>query len=145
MTTHGASQVSKTSTPHDWFLELLLNMVNDHGLNVGITLTVGGTQVSGELVSGAEFIKNFGSTFSGALKRAGAGDAAASLQAKYETMAAQVYDAKKAESAHEPLTFIHLRDARIVGPNGVLQPPQIWWRGRLSEVQGWSLGVLNKE
>jgi hypothetical protein len=45
--------------------------------------------------------------------------------------------------------YVHLRDARII-PTALTPPhqqilPPLLWRGRLSEIDGWSLGILDVE
>ena len=43
----------------------------------------------------------------------------------------------------DPTWFIHLRDARVFSPGGAGLPGNgMHWRGRLSEVSGWSFGLL---
>jgi hypothetical protein len=42
-------------------------------------------------------------------------------------------------------TYIHLSDARVLGPGaGPLPPGGMHWRGRLSAVSGWSFGHLGE-
>jgi hypothetical protein len=60
-------------------------------------------------------------------------DAVQSLPGRYQRRLADI----------DPTQFIHLRDARVFSPRGAGLPSHgMHWRGRLSEVSGWSFGLL---
>lgn len=64
---------------------------------------------------------------------AAAKDAVQSLPERYQQRLAQI----------DPTYFIHLREARVFSPRGGGLPASgMHWRGRLSEVSGWSFGLL---
>lgn len=137
----------------DSFLRALVQLANDSGLSMGLTLFVGGALISGQLVGGLLYFENFGREIENAIRDsspdvdpagpAGIGRAFAQWGEMYRLPAGGE------EAAHEPRpepSFIHLRDARILGPDGRLIPTNggVWWRGRLTAVDGYSLGVLGQ-
>jgi hypothetical protein len=122
----------------DWYLQTLVSMANEHGVEMGITLTLGGTVVTGQLIGGKTYFETFAEVFGNAWSE--------DEQARKEmraTMArpAEMYGPKKADSAGP--SFIHLKNAKIRTPDGCSMPDQgVLWRGRLSEVSGFFLGIL---
>ncbi len=55
---------------------------------------------------------------------------------------AERYRRRLAEEDHT--SYIHLSGARVLAPGGPLPPGRVHWRGRLSEVSGWSFGHLDE-
>lgn len=149
-----AMQPQKPS--HDWFLENLVRMVNesDSGLEIGITLQVGGFLVSGTMVGGPKYFEGFGSDFASAGLFAGDKDIAEGVRQSfaqhgeiYKAVPSEPSDSEKSEIGPLPLGFIHLKEARFFNTSGKPIPGNrgVWWRGRLSEVSGFILGNLSQE
>lgn len=125
----------------DWFLQHLVSHVNDKPVELPITLQVGGMFVSGQLVSDARYFEGI------------AGDSAHGLAAHPEIAesvrksfiavgpAIQRTDSNNAAPGPAP-HFLHLQNARFSGASAMHtdQAEGIWWRGRVSEVDGFSLG-----
>ena len=57
-----------------------------------------------------------------------------------------IYDTPPEESEPKNPQYIHLLRARTFGPGGIPIPngPGVLWRGRLTDVSGFSLGELNQ-
>jgi len=128
----------------DWFLQLLVGWVNKLPLDFGITLHVAGFLVSGNLIGGAEYFSGFASEFSGGF--AGAPELAESFRKAIADLG-ETYktDEKAMEEVDRPLPmFIHLKNARYFNTGGNPIPGNrgVWWRGRISEVSGFTLGTL---
>jgi hypothetical protein len=134
----------------DRFLLTLVELVNDAGeLEIGMTLHVSGVIVSGLLISARRYfellneaVQTTGSQESAGLREA-LGDAL--------TDAAESYWAAEfnAETGPEQValdlflsSYIHMRNAEVHAPGGPGHLAPALWRGRLSHVSGWSLGVL---
>lgn len=132
----------QTYADPDWFLQILVKMANQNGVEMGITLQVGGVLVSGQLVSGKKYFEGFADDFSGAMSDPEEAQGVRNAFAKFGSG----YGKEEDESApqFEP-TFIHLKDARVFHPGGTAVPGNrgVWWRGRLSEVAGFVLGSLS--
>ena len=62
--------------------------------------------------------------------------AAAHLAERYQRLLAR----------DDPTTYIHLREARVIAAGaGPLPAGGMYWRGRISEIAGWSFGHLGAE
>jgi hypothetical protein len=130
----------------DWFLQMLVGWVNKFPFDFGITLHVAGFLVSGSLVGGAEYFRGFAEEFSGAMP--GDREIAESFR-KSITDLGEAYktDDKEPEEERPLPMFIHLKNARFFTTSGNPIPGNrgIWWRGRVSEVSGFTLGTLGSE
>lgn len=144
----------------DWFLQMLVGLANSWNLIIGITLNVGGTLISGDLVSGREyfedFAKNFVDGFAAGVKGVDPETVSAmevSLKKLADMYPDRTVEKKKEEEEEEALrttdrpTYIHLRDARIYHPAGAPIPANqgVWWRGRLEAVDGFILSRIFTE
>lgn len=130
----------------DWFLQSLVNVVNQGELSFGITLNVGGFLISGLLISGKEYFGGFGGDFAAGIDDE---NAAAMIQETFNKYGS-IYDVDEVEGRDEGLprpAYIHLKDAKFYNTSGDPVPSNqgVWWRGRISEVQGFVLGTLDVE
>jgi hypothetical protein len=124
----------------DWFLQLLVHIINGKENETGITLNVGGMLVTGKMVSGDKYFEGFARDFTSLMKD--------------EESIKQVTDAfhqigdvytQNATKENKPLPqYIHLKDTHFFNTSGKPIPSNrgVWWRGRLSEVSGFTLGIL---
>ena len=142
----GEVETQFTHSPHDpdWFLQTLIEIVNKSNASFGLTLNLGGILVSGDLIGGKHYFDGFGQEF------------ASSLSSDPETVK-QVHASFASHSvlyvngdgiykdSLDPPNFIHLKDARFFHTSGQPIPANrgVWWRGRLAEVGGFSLGKLS--
>lgn len=122
----------------DFYLQSLVNMANDHGTEIGITLVLGGTVLTGTLISGPTYFKAFSEAFAAAWP----GDAQAKEDIR-ESLAlpSTMYGQGKTEAVGA--SFIHLKGATVRTPNGYLPESGMLWRGRLTEVSGFMLGSIS--
>jgi hypothetical protein len=129
----------------DWFLEKLVDIANHSGVELSITLQVSGLLVSGMLVSGAKYFDGFASDIASAFTDE------TIAQALRETVSKQghIYKTQESDSCElRPAPqFIHLKNARFFNTSGNPIPTNrgVWWRGRISEVSGFTLGSLTLE
>lgn len=125
----------------DWFLQDLVKIVNSGGFSFGITLNVGGLLVSGQLVGGKEYFEGFGSDFAGVFSDS---ETAKVVQESFAKRG-EIYSSDK--ETLFPLTYIHVKEARFFNNSGKPIPGNrgVWWRGKLSQVNGFSLGSLSAE
>ena len=128
----------------DWFLQNLVNLVNARDVKLGITLNVGGFLVSGILISGQKFFSGFGadlgSSFDDPEIRSGVEQAYAHLGDIYTP-------ARAGTGVTTPPNYLHLMEAKFFHIAGAPIPGNkgVWWRGRISEVSGFFLGMLDAE
>jgi hypothetical protein len=129
----------------DWFLQMLVKMVNASDAKIGVTLQVSGFLVSGYLVGGASYFDGFAAAFASGLHSDQM--AAETIRKAFSSYGERIYkSADTTEDAAAPLAFIHLKDARFFNTSGKPIPANggVWWRGRLSEVSGFVLGSLSE-
>lgn len=135
-----STQVSPSA---DWFLQTLVNIVNDaDGLELGIILQVGGGFVSGYLVGIAKYFEGFASDFSSAFQ----GTVSEQIRQELTNLGKIKPATENPDDAPLP-NYIHLREARFYHPSGKPMPANrgVWWRGRVSEVSGFCIGSLTAE
>ncbi|OKI14227.1 hypothetical protein [Streptomyces sp. CB03911] len=144
--------------PHvDQLLSLLVDLADRTDLELSITLTTASSVVTGVLISGGRWAE-----LNVALME-GAGENLAGMKYFFdEVLKAQDIRKAKAATVRDALTgvdigddyrtaitdvdapsYIHLRDARMLGPSGLVPTGAAApWRGRLSEIAGWSIGEM---
>jgi hypothetical protein len=113
----------------DLYLDLFVDLVNDNGVEMGITISTGGLMVGGTLVG----IETWEAGLVDQLTNAHAVVGEAFSQGLAQNQAIRA-------SAKFPPNYIHLRDVSIFLANGQIATLP-WWRGRLIEVDGWFLGT----
>ena len=128
----------------DWFLQNFVNMANNPaaGIEIGITLHVGGTLVSGTLISGKKYFDGIAEIMVKA--NTNMPEIAESWRSFSEF--GTIYDAPPEDSTQKNPQYIHLLNAHTFSSGGTPIPSGlgVLWRGRLTDVSGFSLGVLNQ-
>lgn len=133
----------------DWFFESLVSSVNGTDVTIGITVSIGGILVSGELVSGHlyfegianlapkdsktyEYFKSYGDIY---------------LKKDSEESEEKNNDAteKSDEKPKSSIRFFHIKNAKYFHPSGRALPDQdgIWFRGKINTVDGFTFGILS--
>ncbi len=133
------------TSQNDWFLQTLVNMANNSSLEFGITLQVSGMLVSGNLVNGKVYFEGFAADFASPF--ANDPETAESIKKSFSQFG-EVYTHEGDDQADRPLPqYVHLKDARFFNTAGKPIPGNkgVWWRGRICEVGGFSLGSLSAE
>lgn len=133
----------------DWFLVSLLNIVNRGTIEFGITLNVGGSVVSGTLISGKKYFEEFAALFSAALGPQGDSSEGPSVEESFRQLG-QIYDMPESGEGEEhkqqgPVSYIHLNNASVFFTDGTIPSNAgVLWRGKLSSVDGFNLGSLTR-
>ena len=145
------SQTNSTSpspqlTSSDWFLQMLVEMVNGSEVVFPVTLNVGGVLVSGEMVSGHKYFEGFAKD----LKEGMFGTTSENanfVEDQFKKLGSIYIREEQGQDDERkpPPQYIHLRNARIFHPGGTPIPTNrgVWWRGRLEAVDGFILGTLS--
>ncbi|WP_410001495.1 gas vesicle accessory protein GvpU [Rhizobium leguminosarum] len=122
----------------DWLLQDLVSLANRTGMTIGITLHIGGSIISGLLIGGGQYFRQFAETFAAGFPE---GDFASGMRSAYERHA-KLYEDTDDDSLP---SYIHLADARVFEPSGRSIPSEsgTLWRGRISSVAGFHIGSLS--
>jgi hypothetical protein len=141
-----ASVASIQTTSSDWFLELLVDVVNGTEIALAMTLNVGGMLVSGEMCSGHKYFEGFAKDLKDGIFGTIPSEASR-IEEQFKQLGG-IYAKEKRQPQDEhpkPPQYIHLRNARIFHPGGTPIPTNrgVWWRGRLGAIDGFILGSLS--
>jgi hypothetical protein len=137
------------SDDKDWFLQSIIGLA-DLGLEIGITLTLSGSIMSGTLISGRTYFKEIAKKVKGADGGVTLGgenilEDIANFWEGYSSLYDRPADAGE-DYVKPPAGYIHLRSAFSFSPSGDRLPSNgegPLWRGRLASVSGFSLGSLS--
>jgi len=135
-------QVNLPADPskHDALLRRLTYAIKGTQLQIGITLTVGGFIISGLLVSSHSFLEHFREEF---VKMCSDAEVANKMKIECEE-GHKVITAPKSDEDLLP-EYICLKDAEVYHPNAAMGKISLgWWRGRISKIDGFRIGLLHK-
>lgn len=121
----------------DGHLASLVGLINNNpGICIGITLTVGGTLISGELISGKEYFDNLATLLHRDDQVEDSIRNVLSEEMKWMSNRYSTPDINKT-------VYIHLKDAQHY--SGVTPVPTRggYWRGRLCDVSGFTIGSMS--
>lgn len=123
----------------DWFLERWVDSANELGDGLDVVLLVDGFLVSGQLVGVKAYFDALSETFAATQS---APDAADRIRAYFTEVSRGLEP--NAANPHDRPRYIHLKNARYFHPGGRPIPGNepVLWRGRISEVSGFSFGYL---
>lgn len=135
--------------PVDISLRMFVDISNQSGMEIGVTLNVRGTLVTGILIPYYVWLETIGAQFASGFEDEGV---RAAIRGSYERLAREEKasqdareDGEKQHVSEDEPWFIHLRGARVLTPEGFIGTDDTIWRGRLSEVEGFFLGVLGQD
>lgn len=122
----------------DWFLQFLVNMANKNEFELELTLTVGGFLITGTLASVRQYFDELGAYFASPFA---SGTNSEEIMKTFKKIGDQCSCVSPSEQTETP-SYIHLKNARYHDAQGRSIPESQghWWRGRISEVQGFSPG-----
>jgi hypothetical protein len=141
-------KISAQRNDADYHLAEIVRLTNGGGdVTFPITLTVGGFLISGYLIGG----KRFHNEFAENMVRSLAALETEGLERvrKFFSEFGSIYDEppEGEDQPQLPVTYIHLRDARFFVPGQSAVPANggVLWRGRLTSVQGFHMGLLQAQ
>jgi hypothetical protein len=125
----------------DWFLALLVDHVNERGGEIPLTVTVGGSVVTGTLIGVGEYYERTAEDLAEVFPSRADAITAALNQAGAESVDAvkrHKEQVRKGETELETPHFLHLRDVRYLSAGPRTQASL--WRARIDDIAGFSLG-----
>lgn len=107
---------------------------------MGVTLTTGGTAITGTLISGKTYFKELGAQFESISRSP---DDVSLVLSNWASRYVALYEGE--ENAGAAIGFVHLRNVRFFAPG---QAPQamstkVLWRGRLAAIDGFIVGEMS--
>lgn len=143
----------------DWFLQQLVELCNTSavGFGFGITLTVGGTIISGNVVTGRRYFEAMAEDFGRGLAKALDGlagakearDRTVALMKRLVGKAAENYGPPKDGENPPPVHYVHLENARIFHPGAEPLPGHegegTWFRVRVDRIDAFTFGLLSPD
>lgn len=135
------SQIEKGATPKkDWFIQFLVNLANKDNFELDITLTVGGVLISGTLTGVRNYFDELGEYFATPFTSDHNGDEVSTI---FKEIGERCKCVSPAEQTETP-SYIHLKNVTFFNSEGkpMADRSGVWWRGRISEIQGFSPGKL---
>lgn len=119
-----------------WFTEFVTTKEGSVSIELPLTLTVGGNLISGKLISEAAYFDQLATDFSSAIPES-------SREAARELIK-HLQPAPAAENeAPTPRQFLHMRDAQVfTDASKPIVGQGVLWRGKISSVEGFSLGTI---
>ncbi|MEY9717853.1 hypothetical protein ABIA22_000343 [Sinorhizobium fredii] len=131
----------------DPFIQTLVDATNGTGVGAGITLHSHGMLVSGDMISLGQFFELVREGFAGATAHTDSDELATTIRGFFVGIAgkwveaAEIMKEKEAEEPGPPPSYIHLKNVVMVVPGqDVFRLPL--WRGRISEISGFSIGNI---
>jgi hypothetical protein len=130
----------------DWFLAHLIGHADAYGLSQGVTLTVGGTVITGMLIGGRAYFEGVQKLM---LASAPSDDENSLNKVLADTYGGFVDIYPSADGSTKPWdakpNYIHLRDARYLDAEGHQAPQNgMFWRGKLADVSGFTIGMVDR-
>jgi hypothetical protein len=121
----------------DWLLQWLVKFINQTSTKIGVTLTIGGSQIAGDLTSHDEYFALVADAFSEGFRKFDGVDVA---QLK-ELMLSFNSPPKVAEDQDAPaFQYLHLSNVSVISGGNPLVFNNGLWRGKISAVEGFMLG-----
>ena len=121
----------------DWHLADIVSIVNKANISIDITLTVGGTLLSGRLISGKEYFEAVAERFN---NDSPAENTVGNFFAEFMNDVAKNMYGEGVDASRT--AFIHLANAQHFSGVTPIPTKGTYWRGRLCEVSGYSFGSL---
>ncbi|MEL7074909.1 MAG: gas vesicle accessory protein GvpU [Cyanobacteria bacterium J06629_2] len=138
-----ASKEKEKIPDFDIVLSVLISSFAEYGIGIGVTLNVKGLIISGELISREKYFKGIIQE----TERANGDSEMIKIVTDTFTTMDKIIKDKLSEKEKKPFpNYIHLKNARFF-PGGNCTPNNkgVLWRGRLSEVDGFSIGNLSPQ
>jgi hypothetical protein len=129
----------------DWFLATLIRNA-ELGLEAGVTLQVGGSLVTGRIISGRKYFELLGEQVAQTFQMTGEGD-----REQWKAIVVEAYSGwaqafpPQGEASNQGYNYIQLAEARICDAAGNwIFGENTLWRGKLAAVDGFIPGEIQR-
>jgi hypothetical protein len=121
----------------DWLLQGLVDLSNKNGLRITITLNVGGTLISGLLISGEEYFELLAQS----LEQTGVLE---NLVEQIRQLSKIVYGEESGDTQNDLPSYIHLKNTKFYNSaRGLPTDGVALWRGKINSVDGFFIGAFH--
>ncbi|WP_139271784.1 gas vesicle accessory protein GvpU [Pseudomonas sp. NFACC04-2] len=116
-------------------LQSIVHIANDFGIEASISLTIGGSLVTGILISVNTYFDQVIAGFAGA--------AEGGVNSGVDTMTQLLTARRPPGGSSVPSQYLHLKDAKVYNGGNVPIPGDgTLWRGKISSVDGFFFGIV---
>ncbi|MEC2074080.1 gas vesicle accessory protein GvpU [Alkalihalophilus marmarensis] len=123
----------------DAVMQMLLDLSDQDGIEIGITLNMNGTVIAGKLISPQMYyeglILSAENVTNSTLRQV--------LHKKFSDLKESFLSERQEQEKSDKemvLTFIHLRDASYLpSSSNSISHSEAWWRGRIDSIDGFSI------
>ncbi len=123
----------------DWLLQFLVKFVVTTPVEIGITLSIGGNLVTGQLISHDAYFKQLAEDMAAPFGQFENG--------VDESMKQIIMSFTPGESAEDTTAFhfIHLKDCKTYSSDqSAICAEGVLWRGKIASVDGFTIGLLTR-
>jgi hypothetical protein len=123
-------------------LEQLVGVANSTGIGFSITLSVGGSVMTGQLIGRAQYLRELADLLKPKIPAMGQVYGEWADEAERELQAEMHREDEPSGDPEPAPRFIHVRALKVVGAGQGLLPTSsgFLWRGRLDRVDGFAFG-----
>jgi hypothetical protein len=126
----------------DFHFLTLVDLANKLDVGLGVTIVAAGAVITGELISRRAYFKAFGESF-GQLFESRNPEAAEDLRREFADLGEEIHG-ETAEDDKSLPSFYHLRGAQVFAGDKMVPTNGMLWRGKISEVAGFSFGRFSQ-
>ncbi|MFP5272116.1 gas vesicle accessory protein GvpU [Coleofasciculus sp.] len=124
----------------DPILKTFVRFAEEQDFSLGVTLTIHGLLIAGNIISYHKYLEGSAQGFKSAT---GNQEISQILAESYRNANQEYLKIRREKGLEElpPTLYIHLSNARFMFGNRIVQTGS-YWRGRLDEVDGFFLGII---
>jgi len=131
-------RVTNVDLKPDWFIQNVVHMAT-HGVEMGVTLTLGGCIVSGTLISGKKYFDAMKDQILESVEDEPTRD----MMLGFIEANSSHYDKDPSDCEPKSNGYIHIKDAKLIDSSGSSVPDTgMLWRGKISQVVGITIGSI---
>ncbi|SDO89813.1 hypothetical protein SAMN05216596_102179 [Pseudomonas congelans] len=121
----------------DWLLQWFVKFISDTSTSVGMTLTVGGSQISGNLISHELYFEKLATGFSEGFRKF---EGVNVSEVKDLILSFNRPVASETEKKDQAFQYLHLSDVTVISGDRPINIQNGLWRGKIAAVEGFILG-----
>jgi hypothetical protein len=133
------SETKAMREQEDMLLQMLVAIADTQDVAIGITIYTGAGTITGQLIGGKKYFDTFAEQMSSGFKQIGVSDVTAKAMREQLAQPGESFYGDKADKT-KPV-YLHLKNARYLSGGTAYESAGALWRGRISNVQGFTLGM----